>query len=246
MVQAALKPVSDFTDKLLGESYVTVSSVKPILQLLTEDLLAPNPSDTELTEKTKRKMCRVQEEKYSAPAIKDLLAKSSLLNPRYRGQGEDDLEALLKEIVAMGETRGQMSGASSAATATGASGGDESGGNGESAQTAPPVKKQNLGDLKKNPCPVPIRVRAVSELTRYLQEEQLDSSADLLTWWRDNCGQFPLMEKVARHYMCICATSCASEWVFSAVGNIVTPLHSCLKPENINMLVFLAWYLDIV
>lgn len=49
-IQAALKPVADFTDVRSVESYVTVSSVKPVLQLLTGDLLKPDlTKDTDLT-----------------------------------------------------------------------------------------------------------------------------------------------------------------------------------------------------
>ncbi|KAJ8375724.1 hypothetical protein SKAU_G00063040 [Synaphobranchus kaupii] len=209
-VQAALKPVADFTDLLSFESYVTFSSVKPVLQLLTGDLLGPNPSDTDLTQRIKRKICNVLEDKYSAQALKELLAKSSILDPRYRGNGEDDLEEIKEELflemVATGESGAQVSAAS--ATATGASDEDESSATGEC--TPPSVKKRNIGDLLKwkgqqtqGPAPIPIRVRADTELTRYLQEEQLDSSDDPLAWWRDNCGRFPRMEKVVRHYMCI-------------------------------------------
>lgn len=88
--------------------------------------------------------------------------------------------------------------------------------------------------------PVPKRIRADTEVARYLQEEALDLHSDPLAWWRDNQARFPLLSKVARKYMTICATSAPSERVFSAAGNIVTPLRSSLKPDKVNMLVFLA------
>ena len=39
-IDAALKPVAEFTDVMSGEKYVTVSSVKPVLELLKGDLSA--------------------------------------------------------------------------------------------------------------------------------------------------------------------------------------------------------------
>lgn len=112
--------------------------------------------------------------------------------------------------------------------------------------TPPAPKKMRLCDLlqhrRAQPSThvLPKRVQADAELTRYLQEEALDTSGDPLLWWRDNESRFPLMSKLAKKYMCICATSTASERMFSTAANIVTPVRCCLKPEKVNMLVFLS------
>ena len=39
-------------------------------------------------------------------------------------------------------------------------------------------------------------------------------------------------------HLCICATSCTSECLFSTSGNIVSPHRASLKPHKVNMLVF--------
>lgn len=44
-----MKPLADFTDVLSGEKYITVSSVKPVLELIKGDLLSPGADDTALT-----------------------------------------------------------------------------------------------------------------------------------------------------------------------------------------------------
>ena len=75
-VNAALKPVAEFTDLLSGETYVTVSSVKPVLKLLTENVLSPAAEDTSLTKEIKKKMCAVLEEKYKPAALQVLLSKA--------------------------------------------------------------------------------------------------------------------------------------------------------------------------
>ncbi|XP_054470282.1 E3 SUMO-protein ligase ZBED1-like [Anoplopoma fimbria] len=174
-VNAALKPAADFTDLLSGENYVTVSSIKPVLKLLTEDVLKPSDEDTTLTSDIKRKMCSVLEEKYRPAALQATLAKSCLLDPRYRGNNFDEYAeeetkcALINEML---DTEDRESGASASAA-------DQP----ESlAQTAvpPPTKKRTLGDLLKSrtstSATVPKRARADLELTRYLQEEPIDSN----------------------------------------------------------------------
>ncbi|KAM3834008.1 E3 SUMO-protein ligase ZBED1-like [Diretmus argenteus] len=88
-INAAIKPMADFTDVLSGEKYVTVSSVKPVLELIKGDLLSPGPDDNALTANIKQNMCRVLTEKYSSPAIQDLLRKATILDPRYRGSMEE-------------------------------------------------------------------------------------------------------------------------------------------------------------
>ncbi|KAI3355862.1 hypothetical protein L3Q82_004415 [Scortum barcoo] len=50
-VNKAVKPLQDLTDALSGESYVTVSFIKPTLSMFRSSLLKPEDEDTELTRK---------------------------------------------------------------------------------------------------------------------------------------------------------------------------------------------------
>ncbi len=249
-INAAMKPVADFTDVLSGEKYVTVSSVKPVLELLKGELLSPDPSDTALTANIKANMCRVLTEKYSPSEIQNLLTKATILDPRYRGTMEDaevldDVkEKLLQELLGMNREEGKEESASSESCVEAARGN-------EGSEFEPPAtKKKRLCDLLQNrrtqltchqtQASIPKRVQADAELTKFLQEEALDASSDPLMWWRDNHERFPLLAKLAQKYMCICATSTSSERMFSTAGNIATPERSCLKPHKVNMLVFLS------
>jgi len=244
-INAAMKPVADFTDVLSGEKYVTVSSVKPVLELLKGELLSPDPNDTQLTANIKANMCRVLKEKYSPPEIQNLLTKATMLDPRYHAEVLDDVkEKLLQELLDMNEEEGKGE------CASGENCVEAAGGN-EGSESGPPAsKKKRLCDLLQHrrnllashqtQAPVPKRAQADVELTRFLQEEPVDASSDPLMWWRDNHKRFPLVAKLAQKYMCICATSTSSERLFSTAGNIVTPVRSCLKPHKVNMLVFLS------
>ena len=55
-----------------------------------------------------------------------------------------------------------------------------------------------------------------------------------LLWWKTNSSQFPLMKHLARKYLSVPATSCASERAASTSGNVVTNYRTRLLPENVN------------
>lgn len=189
-INAAMKQLADFTDVLSGEKYVTVSSVKPVLELLKGDLLSLGPNDTALTVNVKQNMCRVLTEKYNSPAIQVLLRMATILDPRYRGTMEeaealDDVKhQLVQELLDLKEPEASGEGTSGESCSTAAAGGNED---------EPPAhtKKKKLSHLLQNrrahltgqsQAAVPKRVRADAELTKFLQEDTLDASSDPLMW----------------------------------------------------------------
>ena len=74
------------------------------------------------------------------------------------------------------------------------------------------------------------------EIECYLQSPQPDADSNPLIWWRGFSASFPTLSVLARKYLCICATSCPSERLFSVSGNTLTDKHSLLDPEKVNML----------
>lgn len=74
---------------------------------------------------------------------------------------------------------------------------------------------------------------------------EFSAEEDPLSWWKTNGSTLPLSE-FARRYLCIAASSCASERVFSTSGIIVSPRRSRLTQDNIDMLVFLSRNLELV
>lgn len=153
-VNAALKPATEFTDLLSGESYVTVSSVKPVLKLLTEDMLKPSNEDTTSTSDIKHKICSVLQGKYEPAGLQELLEKACFLDPRYRGDYINDTETKSKLIEEMVGVEDEGSAASASVV------GDEG-----QAVVPPAAKKKNLGDLLKSrttsaSAPIPKRARA--------------------------------------------------------------------------------------
>ena len=138
----------------------------------------------------------------------------------------------------------------------------ESSGNAEHVpeETLPPAKRQRtmtlaafLGNIKPNTVQrdnqrqreTP-RQKVTKEIDSYLSTNSLDLISDSgletdpLAWWRDHCRDFPLLAKRAKKYLCIQASSSASERLFSKAGLVITPKRTQLKPEKANMLIFLA------
>lgn len=80
-VHKALNPLVDFTDALSDETYVSVSCVKPVLQLFNEEVLKPGDDDTELTKAIKTTVTNNLNEKYDEAATDDM---ASLVDPRFK------------------------------------------------------------------------------------------------------------------------------------------------------------------
>ena len=82
--------------------------------------------------------------------------------------------------------------------------------------------------------------RVKQELDQYLSHPLLDVEESALDWWKIEAVRYPTVAKLAQKYLCLCATSVASEHVFSCGGHVVSDRRTCLKPEKVDSLVFLA------
>ena len=82
----------------------------------------------------------------------------------------------------------------------------------------------------------------------YFTERLLPRNSDPLEWWKLNKFRFPHLAAVAKsvHVLAIPATSTSSERLFSTAGLTVTKLRNCLKPDNVNALVFLNKNFDLL
>ncbi|KAK7891329.1 hypothetical protein WMY93_023292 [Mugilogobius chulae] len=228
-VNKALGPLVEFTDALSGETYISVSFVKPTLHLLNHSILAPQEDDLELCKSIKSKILEYLNEKYSDPKVQELLDIASALDPRFklkyvsdvnRGAIEDRLRAEMKRL----DNMNALETIATAATST---------------EDAPPQKKRKgLSSFFKSSTSTTggeaIQQDQVvgAELQTYLQMETLDAEEDPLQWWKDFKKHYPRLSNLARKYLCIPATSSSSERVFSTSGNIVTCLRSSLNPDH--------------
>lgn len=242
-VNKAVKPLQDFTDALSGESYVTVSFIKPTLSMFRSNILKPEDDDTELTKTIKENILSYMTDKYSDPDKDELLDMASLMDPRFRTTytRPEMVEHIKKRAVTellylpTDKTTPEPGPAVQVRQEE------------EEAQTGPgpaPKKRRSLASFfqKKN---VPSsslseadKIR--TELETYLLTPEISEDADPLQWWKKHEDNFPRLSKLAKKYLSIPATSAPSERLFSVGGNIVTCHRASLKPDVVDRLVFLA------
>ncbi|XP_019715163.1 zinc finger BED domain-containing protein 1-like [Hippocampus comes] len=235
-VNKALGPLQDFTDALSGEQYVSVSYLKPVLKLFNASILAEEENDTQLTKDVKRNILADLNEKYSDTVVDDLLDMASLLDPRFRTKYVDEekvervLSRVVEEIVSLMKTQQDV--------VQGAAGSEA-----EAEPDDPPKvkRKKTLASFFKREGGAMTEEESVrKELTVYLQTTEVDSDVDPFDWWKCHQTNFPHVAKLARHYLCIPATSAPSERAFSTDGNMVPCHRAALKPDAVDRLVFLA------
>lgn len=119
----------------------------------------------------------------------------------------------------------------------------------------PPLKKTALEDLLAGTFTESVgtanRAKCGSgieaEIVRYRSEMSISLTSCPLQWWKENSKFYPLLSPLAKAYLTTPATSVPSERVFSTAGDVVTSQRSQLRPENVDMLIFLKrnlkWFL---
>ncbi|KAM0924011.1 hypothetical protein ACQ4PT_005145 [Festuca glaucescens] len=84
-----------------------------------------------------------------------------------------------------------------------------------------------------------------SELRNYLEDalEEPNPKFILLDWWKVNSLRYPVLAKMARHFLTIPASSVSSESTFSTGGRVLDDYRSSLKPAMVEALVCGASYI---
>lgn len=239
-IDAALSPLLEFTDALSGESYVSVSLLKPVMHLFNTSILKEAEDDTELTRSIKTTVMGYLNDKYKDPAMDDLLDMACLVDPRFKLEyTKEEKKEYIKNRAVLEMLKGDR------AVAVGEASKDD---NGDVSAAGPPPKKtkKSLSSFfPKRPTTSDTRGLSAKqlverELSNYLLSPSADDDSNPLDWWKLYQNNFPTVSQLAKHYLCIQATSSPSERVFSTGGNIVTCKRASLKPDNVDQLVFLA------
>ena len=185
----------------------------------------------------KAKISEDLQQRYNSLTV-TLLDKCSFLDPRFRGKYVMDKDEVIyqlkQEAVAVLESENEK------ATT------DHSAENPEESQHLKKKRKglsailyHCLGASNDNEN-LSHEEKIDKEIKRYEEYPPVDVDLDPLMWWKDEQKKFPVLESLARKYLCICGTSVPSERLFSQGGNIVNTLRNRLSAEHVNMLIFLA------
>jgi len=214
-----------------------MSVLKQVLHILKNEVLAESTDDTTLTADIKSRILLSMEHRYSDSEISELLDVASYLDPRFVTDYIDvvDLDSIRDRLVEEGVEFDQNTES-------------EPNDNTQQSQTEPPAKRMKLGSwLKKSKQaintashPEDPKERIKKEIERYEKAPRADSDSNPLAWWQVYACTYPIIAKLAKKYLCICASSSASERVFSTSGHIVSKKRCSLKPDKVNMLTFLA------
>ncbi|CAB4038868.1 zinc finger BED domain-containing 1-like, partial [Paramuricea clavata] len=81
--------------------------------------------------------------------------------------------------------------------------------------------------------------RLSAEIEHYIKYLVIDGDEYPLKWWQRN-EELPLLSQLTKRYLAIQASSSLSEHLFSKAQLVSMPARAQLKPEKVDMLVFLA------
>jgi len=117
----------------------------------------------------------------------------------------------------------------------------------ENESSGPPLKKRKLGGswLKaamKEQESTSTKSREeliMNEIEHYCIITKSDADSNHLDWWKVHGFSYPTLAKLAKKYL-ICVSSCASERLFSTSDHMASKKRNLLKPNKLNVLVFLA------
>ena len=237
-IHQALSPLSSLTDILSGEKSVTVSAILPMINLIDNKFLQETEQDTELTKHIKQEVQADLHTRYTDGDVLELLQVASYLDPWFKMKYLTEAEAaavkekleLERECLIIDEVQTETPEPVE-----------------QVQKSQPPAKKPNLGTLFKDNEESEEIMDAISreqrfqtELNSYSCIPRLDFEEDPLAWWSIHSSSYLILSQLAKKYLCVCATSCSSERLFSASGNIVSPLRATLNPDKVDMLTFLA------
>ena len=67
---------------------------------------------------------------------------------------------------------------------------------------------------------------------------------DILAWWKEKQGQFPVLAVMARDLLTVQASTVTSESAFSVSGRVISQRRSRLSPKSVECCICLKDYLD--
>ena len=222
-----LEPLEVATVFLSKETNVSLSSVLPVVNGLVSKL-ATTANDSHIILEFKTKVVADLKQRWKLDELDTdgLSVLATALDPRFR-----QLKFLSNEQ--RSEVKEELLRRASATEKA----------NGSATSVDPPAPKRAksafdilLGEEEDT---VASNDTCDAQLAQFFVEKAAPHSTNPIDWWRQNEFRFPQLAEVARSVLCVPATSTPSERLFSTAGLTVTKLRNCLKPDNVDALVFL-------
>ena len=243
-VNDVLEPLQTFTDAVSGDKQVTSSVILPLLWKIFA-LLAVSDTDSESAAELKQIVAIDMETRYADADRKLFVECCTFLDPRFKESFVANPAAVKTKL------RAELAGAVSAAAGVDTEDTAElktkktlktcSGLHGLLSS----IKEAKSGVSTSSPVETPTAVKTPKELfdcevLLYESMAETEAENDPLSWWKGKESTFPVLAQLAKKYLCISATSCSSERVFSTSGYICNDRRNNLSGDHLDMLVFLA------
>lgn len=239
-ITQVLKPFELVTTEMSSETCVTVSKIIIIVQRLISILKKYQRemlSDT--TKNLIGKLLGSCETRFDKCELNTVLAKSTLLDPRFklkafslehahkkvRDKLQDEATALIKRNSENSALRDDGSHKTTVNTD-----------NLASENLIWQEFDLSVKNATQKPSPM---ATAILELRMYLEDANIVRTENPLLWWKSRELLYPTLSVLAKKYLCIVATSVPSERIFSKAGQIITERRNRLKSKYVNKLVFL-------
>lgn len=223
-----LQPFLEVTEELSGDKYPSMSLVLQLLKSLQEILVSQTAGARQFV--LPDELLRQMRKYFSNHESSFYVASACVLDPRIKKvpfSSEAAYQAihqrLITELKALSRTIDEPATAEA---------------------TAEPLRPGSLWasfdktveNLDNSRTP---QVSAEVELTNYLKEPLLKRTESPLLWWSQRTAVYPNLHKLALRHLGVPATSVPSERLFSTAGELISQRRTCLKPKNVNNLLFL-------
>lgn len=212
-----LSPFKEVQEILEGEKYVTISLVYPLINVIKKKLSSLNTSPFVGAHIGKLKQDLLQGLQNRFDFFESSYIIATYLDPRYKQtlQNSDKKWVMSK----LSELIGSPS---------------------EIQIQEPPLKKNILQEAWSN---VEIvsenKTKYPDEVNLYEFQKQEDQRSDILGWWKTKSVLLPNLSKIAKHYLCVPASSAAAERLFSQAGLIVSTKRCSILAENLEKILIL-------
>ena len=235
-----MKPIVDITEALGARKYVTISMLRPLLYKLLNRTLKNCDSDCRLVKMMKLKMKENLHDRYT-DSVLDLLNKAAYLDPRFKSLTfvTDSEKQLIEDHIIAEAANCCVPQTETTTSSRLTFRGEKKLLHILEDVVQPQASSTDASDVPDDDEKARREVAQYSADVLNLEGDEWDN-LNPLQWWASSMMRYPRLSQLATKYLAPPATSVPSEQAFSAAGNIVNIKRSCLLPDNVNMLVFLA------
>jgi hypothetical protein len=211
-----LRPFFQFTEEMSGSNYPTFGSLLFLLDYLLEHLTTTIDNSSEVPQWIKE-VAKIMKEKFDSLSINLYNSTAYLalmLDPRYKTQilpnhaNIDEMKQMLLEKYSSYQNIEQSS---------------TNENENETSESLVGNKRKSSGILSQM---IQKKIRSNNlqsrnEIIEYLAIPVEPLNINPCEWWKHHRTQYPFLEKMARDYICIPATSVLSEQAFSKSGDLI-------------------------